>query len=356
MRSNPYALMMLIKKQKMSKYVNELKDIIKQYELAAHLGDFSKKLSALSSLIDTEAIQESELAISAGNYESSILIEFIEKDHNTEQLVGTGLRAFDRIIGGFKKGEFLIIAGLKGMGKTTLMIEIANHWASKGKSVGFLSFEESAKSITKKFLANIGRFNRNFFNKEIVSQESILKLSNAIKTLNSKPIYLYETPQLYLKQLIQQIKKMVAEKKVEIVFIDYLELIIEEELVAKQISKRKIIITRLKQLAIELNIVLIICSKLPDNSYNSTAIDNTPDYTDLMFMGLLDPYTDFVLIHRLEYFGIEVDENNQPTENRMNLILSKYSTGTYIEIPAKAEFEKSSIVDFEYTDFMSSSI
>lgn len=333
----------------MSKHINELKEIVKQYEEDSNLGRLSKALLSISSLIEIEAEHESELPIPAGNYENSILMEFIEKDNNIEELVGTGLRAFDRIIGGFKMGEFLMIAGLNGMGKTTLMIEIANHWASKGKAVGYLGLEESAKSITKKFIANIGRFNRNFFNKEIGSQESILTLSNATKTLKSKPIFMYENPQLYLAQMIFQIKKLVAEKKVEIVFIDYLELIIVEELDTKQISKRKIIIKQLKQLAIELNIVLIICSKLPDNSYTSTTIDNTPDHTDLMFMGLLDPYTDFLLVHRLEYFGIEVDVNNQPTENRMNLILSKYSTGTYIEIPVKAAFDQSSIFDIEYT-------
>lgn len=338
----------------MSKYLDELKEILKQYEEDSNLGRLGKALLNLSSLIEIEAEYESELPISASNYENSILMEFIEKDNNIEELVGTGLRAFDRIIGGFKMGEFLIIAGLKGMGKTTLMIEIANHWASKGKSVGFLGLEESAKSITKKFITNIGRLDRYFFNKEIGSQESILKLSNAIKTLKSKPIFIYENPQWYLKQLIHQIKKMVAEKSVQIVFIDYLELIIVGELDTKRVSKIKFIQKQLKQLAMELNIVLIVSSKLPENCYKVTDIDNTPDYTDLMFMGLLDPFTDFVLVHRLEYFGIDVDINNQPTKNRMNLILSRYSTGTYIEIPAKAEFEKSSIIDFEYTDLPSS--
>lgn len=333
----------------MSNHLDELKEILKQYEEDSNLVGFSKALLSISSLIEIEAEYESELPISASKYENSILMEFIERDNNIEELVGTGLRAFDRIIGGFKKGEFLIIAGLKGMGKTTLMIEIANHWASKGKSVGFLSFEESAKSITKKFIANIGRLGRHFFNKEIASPESISKISSAIKTLKSKPIFIYENPQLYLAQIMVQIKKMVTEKKVEIIFIDYLELIIVEEFDSKLVSKRKIIIKHLKQLAIELNVVLIISSKLPDNCYSSTVTDNTPDYTDLMFMGLLDPYTDFVLVHRLEYFGVEVDVNNQPTENRMNLILSKYSSGTYIEIPVKAAFDQSAILDIEYT-------
>ncbi len=336
----------------MSVYLNELKEILKQYEEEANLERLSKSLLYISSLLEIET--ESELPIPASNYESSIMMEFIEKDNNIEELVGTGLRAFDRIIGGFKKGEFLIVAGLKGMGKTTLMIEIANHWASKGKTVGFLSFEESAKSITKKFIVNIGRLGRHFFNKETGSLETILKISNAFKMLKSRPVFIYENSQLYLTQMILQIKKLVTEKKVDIVFIDYLELIIVDVLDTKQISRRKVIVKYLKQLAIELNIVLIVSSKLPDNCYNSTYIDNVPDYSDLIIKGHLEPHTDYVLIHRLDYFGIEVDINNQPTENRMNLILSKYSTGNYIEIPVKAQFDKSSIVDFEYTDFMSS--
>lgn len=221
----------------MSKQLDELKDIIKQYEIDTHLGDFNNKLCALSSLIEIEAMEDIESPITASHYEDCIVAEFLKKSDDDYDFVGTGLTAFDRITGGFKNGEFLILAGLESIAKTVLMIEIANHWASKNKVVGFLNLEESSKSITKRFLANIGRLSPAFFNKEWGSQEANLKLLNVVKILKSNPIHLFENPNLDLNKLITQIRKFAIERKVKIVFIDYLELIIVGEFNQKNSSR-----------------------------------------------------------------------------------------------------------------------
>jgi replicative DNA helicase len=55
-------------------------------------------------------------------------------------LLERDLTAFDRINGEFKGGEFFILAGLESMGKTVLMIEIANHWAANGKESWLFKF------------------------------------------------------------------------------------------------------------------------------------------------------------------------------------------------------------------------
>lgn len=333
----------------MSKHLDELKDIIKQYEIDTHLGDFNKKLYALSALIEIEAMEDVESSVPARFFEDSIISEFLNRKDN-EGFVGTGLTAFDRINGEFKGGEFFILAGLEGMGKTVLMIEIANHWAANGKKVGFLNLEESTKQITKKFLANIGRLSPAFFNKEWGSKEANLKLINAAKILKANPIYLYENPNLDLNKLIVQIRKLVSDRKVEIVFIDYLELIIVGELNNKTDTNRTIICNNLKQLAIQLNIVLIVGSQLPRNSYASSINNNRPEYCDLVAKGFIEPNTDTVIVHRSDYFGIELDENNQPTKNRMELVIAKYSTGTFIDVPAKTAFDISAIMDIDYSE------
>jgi replicative DNA helicase len=162
------------------------------------------------------------------------------------------------------------------------------------KKVGFLNLEESTKQITKKFLANIGRLSPAFFNKEWGSKEANLKLINAAKILKANPIYLYENPNLDLNKLIIQIRKLVSERKVEIVFIDYLELIIVGELNNKTDTNRTIICNNLKQLAIQLNIVLIVGSQLPRNSYASSINNNRPEYCDLVAKGFIEPNTDTV--------------------------------------------------------------
>ena len=330
----------------MSKYLDELNSVIEQYEADAHLGTFSKNLHALSSLIEIEAIKDEESSIAAGDYEDSIVSDFLNKSDDMV-FTGTGFRSFDRVTGGFERGEFLIIAGLHGMGKTVLMIEIANHWASKGKADGFLSLEASGKNITKKFLANLGRLSPAFFNKEWGSAGSTLKLSNAAAILKANPIYIYQNPNLHLNKLIIQIRKLVIERKVQIVFIDYLELIIIGGFNNNLDSKRTIICNKFKQLAIELEIVLIMSSKLHRDSYRSIN-KSTPEYCDFVSKGLIEPNTDTVIVHRPEYFGIEVDENNQPTKNRVELILAKYSTGQFCEVPLKAALDKTAIMEISY--------
>jgi len=295
----------------------------------------------------SEGKENTESSVPVSYFVDSIVTEFLNR--SDDDFMGTGLIAFDRVTGGLKNGEFLIITGLRGIGKTVLMIEIANHWANKNKTVVFFSLTESPENITKKFLANIGRLSPGFFNKEWGSQEANIKLLNAAKILKTNPIYIYKNLSLHLSKLIVQIRKSAIERKAQIIFIDCLELIIVGELYDSKVNNRAIICEQLKLLAIELDIVLIVSSRLPINSYTSIEIGSAPEYYDLVLKGFIEPNTDTVIVHRSDYFGIETDENKQSTKNRMKLIIAKYSTGVFIEVPVKTAFDKTAIMDLDYT-------
>jgi hypothetical protein len=73
----------------MSKHLNELKEIVKQYEEDSNIGRLSKELLSISSLIEIEAMEDVESSVPARFFEDSIISEFLNRKDN-ENFVGTG--------------------------------------------------------------------------------------------------------------------------------------------------------------------------------------------------------------------------------------------------------------------------
>lgn len=333
----------------MNPYLAELKKITDNYENYQRVDDLQQHLHALSSLIEIDSKEEAKLPIKASDMVSKVVGNYFNKNAVADT-VKTGLVAFDRVIHGFEKGEFIVIGGRPGMGKTQLTVQMATNMAKQNKAVAFMSLEMSAEMMTKKFLCNLGQLNPSVFNNPDNYDKDIeLSLSDAIKQLKELPIFLYDNPSSNLNKLLVLVKKVVVENKVSVVFLDYLQLISVGSRRFNRESEISIICRDLKKLAVELNITIIVGSQLSRQVENRPGGSKRPQLSDLRESGAIEQDADKVIfIYRPEYYGIEVDENNKPTKNRMELIVSKNRNGTLVDVPVFAAFHKSMIVDIDY--------
>jgi replicative DNA helicase len=333
----------------MNPYLAELKKITDNYENYQRVEDLQQHLYALSAMIEIDIKEEAKSPIKASDIVSKVLGDYFNKNTLADS-VKTGLASLDRAIHGFEKGEFIVIGGRPGMGKTQLTVQLATNMAKQNKGVAFMSLEMSAEMMTKKFLCNLGQLNPSVFNSPDNYDKDIeLSLSDAIKQLKELPIYLYDNPSSNLNKLLALIKKVVLENKVSVVFLDYLQLISVGSRRFNREAEISIICRDLKKLAVELDITIIVVSQLSRQVENRPGGSKRPQLSDLRESGAIEQDADkVVFIYRPEYYGIEVDENNQPTKNKMELIVGKNRNGTLIDVTVMVAFHKSIIRDIDY--------
>ena len=111
--------------------------------------------------------------------------------------VATGLQDLDAITGGFAPAELVVIGGRPGMGKSTLLANIAEHAVitdtKDSRAVLFFSLDRPAEAVTCRLLASLGKIDLHLLRGGVPSHETE-RLATALGTLRNKPLYLEDGP------------------------------------------------------------------------------------------------------------------------------------------------------------------
>jgi len=205
------------------------------------------------------------------------LLKDVEKIYTKEKsLIGipSGYTSIDRKTGGWQPGNLIIIAGRPSMGKTALALALCQNSAKLNNPVGLFSLEMSDSEIAARFLSSVsGYTNVQIRNADINLDDLALK-SNDIAGL---PIIIDDTPGLSLMELRSKVKKMILKHGVELVIVDYLQLMTAE---AGNREQEVATVSRgLKGIAKEFNIPVIALSQL--NREVENRADKRPRLADL---------------------------------------------------------------------------
>lgn len=154
------------------------------------------------------------------------------------------------------------------------------------------------------------------------------QLMGRIKNLYSAPLYIDDTPSLSIFELRSKARRLVREKHVQIIIIDYLQLMNATGLKFGSREREVSTISRsLKQLAKELQIPIIALSQL--NRSTETRDDKRPQLSDLRESGAIEQDADIVcFIHRPEYYvrsGVDAEGND--IRGLAEFIVAKHRSG-----------------------------
>lgn len=256
-------------------------------------------------------------------------------DHLTEVLkpkseragVPTAVRDINLKLNGYQQSDLTIIAGRPAMGKTAYALNDALHQARLGYPVGIFSLEMSARQLTARLFANYAGIDSNKLAFGTLSQSEYDVAAGLRSSFSKLPLYIDDEPYLSLLSLKIKAKKWVREKKVKIIYIDYLQLI-NNNLKGRTRDQEISEISRtLKGLAKELDIPIIALSQLSRGV--ETRADKRPMLSDLRESGAIEQDADNVLfLYRPEYYGIPQWEDGSPTTNEVEVIISKFRNGT----------------------------
>ena len=156
------------------------------------------------------------------------------------------------------------------------------------------------------------------------------RLDKRIGRLTDAPIYVDDTPGLSVFELRTKARRLVREKGVKIIMIDYLQLMNANGMKFGSRQEEVSTISRsLKGLAKELDIPVLALSQLSRNVENREGLEGKrPQLSDLRESGAIEQDADMVLfVHRPEYYHIYQDEKGNDLHGMAQIIIAKHRKG-----------------------------
>ncbi len=253
--------------------------------------------------------------------------------------IPSGFHELDKITSGWQKSDLIIIAARPAMGKTAFVLSMAKNIAVNYKRpVAMFSLEMSNVQLVNRLIMNVCEIEGDKIKTGKFNSDERQRLENKVNDLYGAPIYVDDTPALSVFELRSKARKLVREKKVELIIIDYLQLMNASGMTFGSREQEVSIISRnLKALAKELDIPIIALSQLNRSveQRGGTGIDGKkPQLSDLRESGAIEQDADMVcFIHRPEYYRITTEEKTSKDLRGLGqIIVAKHRNGATDEI------------------------
>lgn len=275
-----------------------------------------------------------------------VITEAFDRMHRASENEGnisgipSGFTELDKITSGWQKSDLVIIAARPAMGKTAFVLSMAKNIAVDFNiPVAIFSLEMSNVQLVNRLIMNVCEIEGHKIRNGRLTKAEWDKLDNSIGVLQNAPIYVDDTPGLSVFELQSKARKLVKEHKIQMIIIDYLQLMNANGMNFGSREQEVSIISRnLKGLAKELDIPVIALSQLSRavekrDSSNSNVDGKKPLLSDLRESGAIEQDADMVcFIHRPEYYKLYDDGNGKDLRGLGQIIVAKHRNGATDEI------------------------
>ncbi len=257
------------------------------------------------------------------------ILEKLETIHKGKGLVtgiSTGFTEFDTLTAGLQPSNLIIVAGRPGMGKTSFCLNVAEYVAlQKRLPVAIFSLEMSLDEILIRLLCSNAQVDIYDLRRGYTAHKKTwVALTTSAAKFSESPIYLSESPSFNVLDICAQARRLMAEKGLSLVIIDYLQLLggfsSRPETRQQEISE----ISRfLKNMARDLQIPVIAVSQLSRRPEEKERAGR-PRLSDLRESGALEQDADVVtFIYREEIYK----PDNLELQGKAKIILAKQRNG-----------------------------
>lgn len=270
----------------------------------------------------------------------------------------SGFKKLDEFTSGWQKSDLVIIAARPAMGKTALVLSMTKNMAVNYKlPIGVFSLEMSNVQLVNRLIVNVCQIEGEKIKSGRLDDHEWERLDSKIKELYDAPIYVDDTPSLSIFELRTKARRLVREHGVQMLIIDYLQLMNASGMNYGSREQEVSMISRsLKGLAKELNIPIIALSQLNRGVESRQGEGKRPQLSDLRESGAIEQDADIVcFIHRPEYYKITEDEHGS-TAGLAEIVISKHRNGPTGIVRMRFENEFALFKDEEpqYAEFTSS--
>lgn len=316
------------------------------FDNAKDIDERLKKIFEIRSTDDWQHI--SQVAITATQ-------DIESRDRNVIPGISTSISILDKINGGFRPDDLIVIGARPSVGKSAFMGRIATQTAFRGKTVGIISLEMANTPIFTRMVAadsetEFYRIDRNDLGEETQRKH----VYNTISKLAALPIYFSDTAQVDSTDIRAKAEKLKRKNGLDLLVIDYLQLIEPDSDKRANREQQVSKISRdMKNLAKTLHIPVILLAQLN----RAVTEKDKPQLHHLRESGAIEQDADVVMfLHRDYMTGKVSNENGESTEYEADLLIRKWRNGAPTEIkigfdPKQMRFYDLDAESFKKTDF-----
>ncbi len=299
--------------------VYDLLDKSEQELFAISSGIIKKEILPISPILD-EAID--------------MIQQAKDKDFNG---VPSGFPSIDKVTMGWQKGDLIIVAARPSMGKTAFTLSMARNMAVKyNQGVAFFSLEMPSVQLVNRLIVSETEIDHNTIKSGKLTDREWEVLEDKVDVLYNAPIYIDDSPSLSIFDLSAKCRRLKAKHKLDIVIIDYLQLMKGDSSSGNREQEVSMISRSLKQLAKELDIPIIALAQLNRGVELRSGKDKRPKLADLRESGAIEQDADIIsFINRPERMGITEDEDGNSTKGMAEIIIAKHRNGQTADVALK---------------------
>jgi replicative DNA helicase len=264
---------------------------------------------------------------------------------NNEVEVGipTGFASIDEYTGGLKKGEMFVLAARPSIGKTTLGLNVIRNVAlhpTKPRAVAFFSLEMTEQQIARRLLCTEAQVSESAFWNHSFLDSDLDKLTRVAEKIEKANIWIDPTGGLSIAELRAKARRLVSQHHVELIVIDYLQLMTADERVESRQQEVAKISGGIKKLAKDLNVPVLVLAQLNREVDKNSSPNARPKLAHLRESGAIEQDADIVtFLHR----NRDDTKNNAVTSVEAEWIIEKNRNGRtgvvkLLFYPARMEF------------------
>lgn len=220
--------------------------------------------------------------------------------------VPTGFIDLDKMTSGMQKSDLIILAARPSMGKTAFALCVARNAAIKGYKVAIFSLEMGKMQLSQRLLSMEAGVDSHRLRTGRLDNNDWMKMSAVMDRLSEADIRIDDTPGITVMGIKNKCRRMKADSGLDLVIIDYLQLMSAEGRVESRQQEVSNLSRNLKQLARELDCPVLVLSQL-SRAVESRS-DHRPQLADLRESGSIEQDADVVLfLYRDEVYDKETD-------------------------------------------------
>lgn len=214
-----------------------------------------------------------------------------DASHGKIKLIKTGYRDIDKILCSIAGGDFVVISGRPGAGKSALLACLADNLALEGKRGAIFSLEMSNKQIAMRLIAMHSGVGVDRQREGRLTPEEWEKYHSGISEVENLPLYLIDMPAISPNKIRQFLRRL---PQIDFVMVDYIQLVGVDEKHENRVKEIGAITRGLKSIAREMDIPLFAAAQMSRAAENRQ--NNEPQLSDLRESGDIENDADVVLM------------------------------------------------------------
>lgn len=290
-----------------------------------------REIYALSEENDRSSLREIQPSI----VEAISRMELMYRDPTAGKGIPTGFKGLDAILNGFQPSDLILIAARPGQGKTSIGMNFISHaamHASRKTAAGkddpyrcaVFNLEMPAIQLAKRMICSEARIDMSKANSGRLSADDWKAIVAAKARLDKAQIYIDDSSLINPIEILSKCRRLKREKGLDLVMIDYLQLMTSGERVESRQQEVSTITRMMKIAAKELNVPILLLSQMSREVEKRT--NKKPQMSDLRESGAIEQDADIIMFIYREFDkdDVSVDEEKR---NKVELIIAKHRNG-----------------------------